>query len=122
MKILSRCLTALVAALLLPACDRSSPAVNMDAPVTKEELGEAFADAPAEVREAAEQAGSDAEADNAKEAFARLQALNEVSDLTPEQRQTLARSRNAVLKQLQTGAANGDQEAQQMLQHYQTTR
>lgn len=122
MKQLPKWIAVLTAALALAACKKSDSSAAADAPVSKAEIQQAFADAPTEVRQVAEQAAGDIEGENAKEAFGRLQSLSEVPDLTPEQRKTLARSRNAVLKQLQAGAAAGDQQAQQMIQHYQSSR
>jgi hypothetical protein len=115
-------LVVFMAASFIAACKKDDSAAAVDAPVTKAEIQQAFADAPAEVRQVAEQAATGVEGENATEAFARLQALGEVPDLTPEQRKTLARSRNAVLKQLQAGAAAGDAQAQQMIRNYQATR
>lgn len=112
----------LAVGLFAGACSKSETAAAETEAVSKADMQNVFADAPAEVRQVAEQAAADAESQNAPEAFSRLQALSEVPDLTPDQRRAIARSRNAMLKQLQTGAQNGDQQAQQMLQRYQSSR
>lgn len=114
---------SLVVALLgFSACKKGEPAENASKPVTKEEMQRAFAGAAPEVRQAAEQTAGDAAAVQSGESLERLQALSEVPDLTPEQRQAIARSRNAMLKQLQAEAAGGSAQAQQVIQRYQSSR
>lgn len=114
---------SLVVALLgLSACKKDDPAGNASKPVTKEEMQQAFAGAAPELRQAAEQTAGDAAGVQSGESLERLQALSEVPDLTPEQRQAIARSRNAMLKQLQAEAAGGSAQAQQVIQRYQSSR
>jgi len=114
---------SLVVALLgLSACKKDESAENASKPVTKEEMQQAFAGAAPEVRQAAEQAAGDSAGVQSGESLERLQALSEVPDLTPEQRQAIARSRNAMLKQLQAEAAGGSAQAQQVIQRYQSSR
>lgn len=110
------------ACLFLGACKKDEAAADAGKPVTKEEMQQAFAGAAPEVRQAVEQVAGDAAGVQSGESLERLQALSEVADLTPEQRQAIARSRNAMLKQLQEQAAGGSAQAQQVIQRYQSSR
>lgn len=122
MKRLFVSISLVAAGLCFCACKKDSVADDAAKPVTKQEMQQAFAGAAPELRQAAEQASTDAEGANSGESLERLQALSEVPDLTPEQRQAIARSRNAMLKQLQAEAAGGNAQAQQTIQRYQSSR
>lgn len=118
----NRWLSLFAVVMLMGACKRSETGAVQSGPVSKADMQKAFADAPAEVREVAAQAAADAESQNVSQAFARLQSLSEVPELTPDQLRTIAQSRNAMLKQLQAEAEKGDQQAQQALRTYQSSR
>lgn len=111
-----------VACLFLSACKKGEGAADASRPVTKEEMQQAFAGAAPEVRQAVDQVTGDPAGVQSGESLERLQALSEVADLTPEQRQAIARARNAMLKQLQEEAAGGSAQAQQVIQRYQSSR
>lgn len=118
----NRWFSLLALLLLMGACKRSETDSVQTGTVSKADMQKLFADAPADVREVAAQAAADAESQNVSEAFTRLQSLSDVPELTPDQLRAIAQTRNAMLKQLQAEAEKGDQQAQQALRTYHSSR
>jgi hypothetical protein len=82
----------------------------------------AFQGTKPELKEFAEQAAAAEKRNDFGTAFVQYRALSMNPDLTPEQRNLVSDSMQAMNKKLREAATNGDMAAQSMLKMYQATK
>jgi hypothetical protein len=110
------------ATLAFVACSKNEPPKALAAEQVPGAVETAFKDAPAEAKTAAKEVVESLQGKDEVKAFFELQNLSSRSDLTPEQRQTAARSMLSVNERLRAAGANGDQRAADALQSYRSSK
>ncbi len=123
----SRCVPVgcvLLLSVVWPLMTGCKPDVAPDAVTTGQaanQLTNAFGQAGGELKEFA-QGVADSMNGSSDDSLARLQALGQSPDLTPEQRQALGQSQAAVLKKLREAAASGNQQAAEQVERYRASK
>ena|SRR5687768_11092166 len=85
-------------------------------------IREAFKEAGPEIKEEISRAVVHLEKQNDVEAFLQLQEMSSKPDLTPEQRSVVARSLIGVSQRLQTSAASGNAQAEELLKVHRASK
>jgi hypothetical protein len=117
------CLTTAALVAVAPGCKKTAQAPP---PMPVEQVAPSietiFQQAPAETRQLATEAAAAVQSSDDVKAFNDLQDLRARVDLTPQQREAVARSMLAVNQRLRQAAEKGDKKAEQALEHYRATK
>jgi hypothetical protein len=114
----------LASALLAVGCDRAAdPApAAFSTNEAAAAINKTFAGADTANREAAQQLSQALSSDNYSEAFSKVTLLGGSPELTPEQRQVIARSQLTVMERMRAAAAAGDKQAQALLEMHRASK
>ena len=106
---------AVAAAGILSGCGDAAPPEPLPLSEAPAAVDTAFKDATPEARALAAEVKAAAQSSDSPRAFVELQAMQSRPDLTPEQREVVARSLAGAAEELNAAAARGDARAQQIL-------
>ena len=107
---------------LVAGCSKNEAPKALAPEAVQGEVESAFKEAPADAKSTANEVVTSLQSKDDVKAFFDLQNLSTRTDLTPEQRQTAARSALAINERLRGAAANGDQRAAEALQVYRSSK
>ena len=122
---LFQCLLVSVALLLASGTGCSKSGANqaiLDPSKVPETVNNAFSNAPGETKEAAASCVASFQSQHTAAAFSKLRQMSDRHDLTPQQRQAVAKALQTTFLQMQTAAQNGDTAAQATMHNYLSTR
>jgi hypothetical protein len=118
--------SALLAAFVIALCGcsrESNPAPTLATPdEAVPSIRSSFEKAPDEVRQEAEGVVAAIESQDDTGAYLRLESLSKRSELTEEQRRIVVEAWMAVNRRLAADASNGNTAAEELLNHYRSTK
>jgi hypothetical protein len=118
-------LSALAGSLLLAlaaGCSKSATQQVLEPAKVPAVMNKAFQSAPDETKQQASTFVSAFQGQDVPKAFELLQKLSQQSNLSAEQRATVARAMQTTMQQLQVAAQSGNEAAKAALHHYLSTR
>jgi hypothetical protein len=102
--------------------DRNPPPAAASPQEAVPSLQASFQAAPEEIKQEAESAVTAIQSQDDTAAFLRLENLSKRSELTAEQRQAMVDAWMAVNRRLAAAASNGNPAAEELLNHYRSTK
>lgn len=114
---------ALMCAAIMSGCSKTGASSSVQDPAKiAVAVNQAFAKAPEPAKEAATTYVAAVQSEDGPAAFAQLQRMRAAGDLTPQQREVIAKAMQSTVKQLQSAAQSGNPKAQTVLHQYLSTR
>ncbi len=108
----------------LAGCSKSgaNEQMGLDAAKIPDTVNQVFSNAPASTKQAAASYLSAFQSQDTASAFSQLRQMSQDPNLTPEQRQVVAKAMQTTFLKMQAAAQSGDANAQTTMQKYLSTR